>query len=203
MLAMYRSGLRLLALSSVLIVIACSNDESASKRAGDAGVRSSEVLAPSLLEAGELTYLGLDEPVTLTAGEWIGEPDIEGGATAPSAGLRQDFYLSGDLNGDGITEAFVWLWTSGGGTGVFNYLALLSRDAAGNAVHVASAIIGDRVTLRSAELIDGNAILETTEAGPDDPMCCGRQLRKRTFRWADGTLVEIATEDQGQLDPNT
>ena len=85
--------------------------------------------------------------VTLTDGVWEGEPWVEGGASRPRVGLAPDFLRRGDVDGDGADEALVIVWQSSGGSGTFNYIALLDQvDGAWR--NTATTALGDRVRVQ-------------------------------------------------------
>jgi heat shock protein HslJ len=156
--------------------------------------------APSWQEAANASYAGvLRAPVTLVDGLWQGAPYAEGGASAPRAGLVRDFLLSGDLDGDGAEESAVLIWTSSGGSGTYDYLAVLGRDADGAVSARAGAPLGDRVKVRAASIVDGRVVLDTVQAGPSDAACCPGQKKRRTYALAGDVMTEFSTEDQGRL----
>jgi heat shock protein HslJ len=154
---------------------------------------------PDFLAASNARYqLPGQEAFTLQDGRWQGEPFVAGGASAPSAGLLADFYLRGDLNGDGNDEAVVLLYTSSGGSGTFDFLAVIGRDSNGQAQSQAFAALGDRVTIRDAEIQDGILVVDVVQGGPDDAACCPGQKVRRRFVLQDQDLVEQESEDQGR-----
>ena len=156
--------------------------------------------APSWLEAANTAYRGVfDEVFVLTDGQWQGEPYVEGGASAPRAGLAADFLLTGDLDGDAADEAVVLIWSSTGGSGTFDYLAVLDRDADGAAFNRATVALGDRVKIRSAAIQDSRVTLETVQAGAQDAACCPGQKMRRGFALEGETMTETSTEDLGRL----
>jgi heat shock protein HslJ len=156
--------------------------------------------APSWNEAANASYAGVfDEAVVLQDGQWAGAPYVEGGASAPRAGLAADFLLHGDLDGDATEESVVLLWSSSGGSGTFDYVAVLDRDADGAASTVAIAPLGDRVKIRSAEIEEGRIALDVIQAGPGDAACCPGQKMRRTFVLEGTSMTETTTEDQGRL----
>jgi heat shock protein HslJ len=156
--------------------------------------------APSWQEAANAAYAGVfDEPVVLTDGQWEGEPYVEGGASAPRAGLADGFLLAGDLDGDDADESVVLVWSSTGGSGTFDFVAVLDRDANGAVVNRATAPLGDRVQVRSAAIEDGRVVLETVQAGPEDAACCPGQKMRRTFVLEGDAMTETASEDQGRM----
>lgn len=156
--------------------------------------------APSWQEAANTAYRGVfDEAFKLTDGLWEGQPYVEGGASAPRAGLAADFLLTGDLDGDVADEALVLVWSSSGGSGTFDYVAVLDRDANGAAFNRATAPLGDRVKIRSAAIQDGRVTFETVQAGAGDAACCPGQKMRRSFALEGDTMTETSTEDLGRL----
>jgi heat shock protein HslJ len=153
---------------------------------------------PTLEEAANARYLGTDySPFTLRSGRWRGEA-VAGGASAPNAGLAGDLFLPGDMDGDGQDEAVVLLYTSGGGSGTFDYVALLARNDAGQVVNIGTAPLGDRVRIRDARLQAGTVTLNVVQAGPEDAACCPGQKFERQFALRDGQFAETETIDQGR-----
>jgi heat shock protein HslJ len=155
--------------------------------------------APTAVELANATYTGIGEgPVTLMDGRWEGEPFVEGGASRPSVGLVEDFYLFGDLDGDGPDEAVVTLWQSSGGSGTFNYVAVVGRKN-GEIINLGTAAMGDRVKVRSGR-IDGDVIIiDVLQQGEGDAACCPTQLATRTWTLANDQLKEGEAKITGKL----
>lgn len=154
---------------------------------------------PSLSALQNATYHGIaEEPVTLVDGEWRGEPFVEGGAATPRVGLVRDFRLTGDLNGDGSEEAVVLLWSNWGGSGTFDYLAVMGHAETSAPLNLATAALGDRVEISAAAIVDGQIIVDAVQAGPDDAACCPGQKMKRSFALEGDLLMEVSTEDMGR-----
>ena len=149
---------------------------------------------PTLAELRKATYTGLEDgPVSLLNGKWEGKPFVDGGASCPTAGLVDNVYHTGDLDGDGIQEAVVILWQSGGGTGEYTYVMVMTRRN-GEIKNIGSALIGDRVKLRNGRVADGKIILGVLQAGENDPMCCPTMLATRTWSLQGEELVEGKTK---------
>ncbi len=150
---------------------------------------------PTWAELASATYRGIDDQgvVTLSDGRWEGEPFIEGGASVPAVWLTENFYLTGDLDGDGAEEAVAHLTSGSGGSGSFGFLVVLGRRG-DEIVQKGLAEVGDRVQLRGARIENGSIVLDVLQAGPDDGLCCPTQLASRVFAMQDGALVETATE---------
>ncbi len=192
-----------LLISSVLAVpllLACS-PQSGHEAAVD-GTQSPgmpRVGAPVLDELARLAYSGIyEDSITLTDGRWEGEPYMEGAASRPVVGLVKDFYLHGDLNGDGTNEAVVILWETSGGTGSNSYLAVVDRRD-GNPVNIGTALIGDRVQLRAGRLKDGRIELDLVQQGPTDAACCPAETVTRVWEMGPDGLHEGAEQGSGRL----
>jgi len=146
--------------------------------------------APTLSELQNAAYLGIfEQPLTLEAGRWEGEPYVEGGASRPRAGLAGDFYATGDLEGDGRDEAAVVVWESGAGSGSYHYVALLRRDD-DEIVNVDTVLVEDRPRILALGIEDDKLVLELIQHGPDDAACCPTQHALRRWSLANGELVE-------------
>ena len=155
--------------------------------------------APTLAELRNASYTGTEDgPVMLLNGAWEGEPYSEGGASRPRAGLVEDVYFTGDLDGDGEQEAVVILWTASGGTGSNTYVVVMARQ--NNEVrNIGTALIGDRVKLRGGQVSDGKITLDVLQAGENDAMCCPTLLAVRTWSLREGQLEEGEIEVIGKL----
>jgi heat shock protein HslJ len=181
-------------IAAVVIIVA-----GATTPACDRGGTVGEPGVPSLGELASATYDGIyDEVITLVEGRWEGEPFVEGGASRPSAGLVDHFALIGDLNGDWQEEISVLLWESSGGSGTRLYLAVMGRRHR-DIVNLGTALVGDRVQVRSGGIRDGRIELDVVQAGPGDAMCCPSQLATRRWTLGEGGLVESEATITGTL----
>jgi heat shock protein HslJ len=145
---------------------------------------------PTTEQLANMTYTGLFEELTkLNNGRWEGEPFVAGGASRPAVGLVEDFNLTGDVDGDGSDEAVVLLWETSGGSGTFDYIAVVGmRDAA--PYNLGTALIGERVQVRAGRIIGNRIELDVIEAGHDDAACCPAQ--KATRIWSvDATGLHV------------
>lgn len=156
--------------------------------------------APAGDELADAAYEGLGElgSVRLVGGRWEGEPFVEGGASRPAVGLAEGFRLAGDLDGDGSEEAAVILWTSSGGSGTFDHLAVVGRRN-GSLANLGTAPIGDRVQVRAGRVRAGRIELDVVQAGPGDARCCPTQKATRTWTLGAGGLSEVSAEITGKL----
>lgn len=155
--------------------------------------------APTLAELANATFTGImEEQLTLEDGRWEGEPFVDGGAARPAVGLVQHFRIEGDLDADGRPEAVVLLWESSGGSGTRSYLAAVGR-VDGAAVNLGTALIGDRVQLKSGSIAGGRVTLELVEAGPGDAACCPTQRTRTVWTLTANGLERVAREVEGTV----
>lgn len=160
---------------------------------------------PTWRDAAAATYPigfgGLDaerESIQLRDGVYEGEPYAPGGSSRPRVTLIPDFIRIGDLDGDGRDEALVLLSASAGGSGTFDYLALLTRRS-GSVETIGVAPLGDRVQLMSATISDGDIALRVVQAGADDAACCPGEVTDRVLSWRGGALVETGSASSHRL----
>ncbi len=85
-----------------------------------------------------------------------------------------------------------------GGTGSNMYIAVMKPENGGYR-NTSTALIGDRVKLRSGTIDSGKIFLDVLQAGENDAMCCPTQLATRTWKLNDGQLEEDAMEVTGEL----
>ncbi len=144
------------------------------------------------------TYSGIyDEPITLADGLYEGEPFTEGDPARPIVAIIDGAELTGDLNGDGVDDAVVFLLERGGGSGAFTYVAAqLNQD--GQPVDAGAVRIEDRIGVRSAAIEDGQVVLDIITQGPGDVACCGTHKAHKTYALQDSRLVET-TPAGGEL----
>jgi heat shock protein HslJ len=149
-------------------------------------------------ELRNATYSGIyDEPVKLTDGLYEGEAFVEGDASHPVVEYVDGAELFGDLDGDGVDDAVVFLHESGGGSGTFTYVAAqLNRE--GNPVDAGAVLIEDRIGVKLAAIEDGQIALEIITQGPGDAACCSTHKAHKTYALQEGRLVET-TPKGGEL----
>ncbi len=138
------------------------------------------------------TFSGIyDEPITLTDGLYEREPFAEGDPARPTVEYIDGAELTGDLNGDGVDDAVVFLLERGGGSGAFTYVAAqLNQD--GQPVDAGAVRIEDRIGVKSAGVVDGQIVLEIITQGPGDVACCGTHKARKTYALQDSRLVETS-----------
>jgi len=143
-------------------------------------------------------YTGIyDTAIQLTDGYYEGEPFVEGAAMRPRVTFV-DFYAFGDLNGDGVDDAVVFLAENSGGSGSFTYAAAV-ENRQGLPVNIGTELLGDRGNLISVKIEDGKISVDMITQGPDDPMCCASLEVVKSFELQDGELVELPVEEIGTI----
>jgi len=204
MLTVLKANRRLL-LPGILIIttlMACSSpiseaDRAAARRAHASAPKQESV--PLTAAVANLSYSGIyDEVVTLTDGRWEGAPFVEGGASRPAVGLVDNFILSGDLDGDGNDEVVAILWENSGGSGTNIYIAVAGNREGYNA-NLGTALVGDRVQLRSGRIHNARVELDIVQQGPEDAACCPSQLARRSWKLGARGLQEGQAEITGTL----
>jgi len=126
-----------------------------------------------------------------------GSGDLPGAAT-----LVDDFFVVGDLEGDGTAEAVVLLASSPAGTGSWSTLAVVKRIG-GRLFPIASAALGDRVQVRALRIEGGRLLASGVRAGPNDPACCAGELVEWAWALRDGRLEPLESRVTGRLSLDT
>ncbi len=126
-------------------------------------------------------------PIQFTNGE--GQIVFGDGATERvSAGIVNDTVAFGDLDGDGIPDAAVVVFISGGGSGTFIHLvAVLDRDGA--PAQAAWAFLGDRVPVENLTIASGQIVATLLTHRPSDGLCCPTLNITRAFTLSGDQLV--------------
>lgn len=200
MLSRTRQSLTTPTIAAALVMVVVSTPACGlGSAAGGAADNHSADTAPTVQELANAAYAGVfDEPVTLVDGRWEGAPFVEGGASRPSAGLVEDFVLTGDVDGDGREDAVVLLWESSGGSGTRTYLAAMGW--AGDAVvNLGTTMVGDRVQVKTGFIADGLITLDLIQAGPGEAACCPTQKALAGWRLIDGSLTPTESVITGTL----
>ena len=142
----------------------------------------------SVEELMNTTYSGIyEDAVTLQDGSFEDLPfTVE---------YQQGRELYGDLDGDGVEDAVVFLIERGGGTAAFTYIAAqLNQD--GQPVDAGAVMVEDRTQILAETITDGQVILEITTRGPGDGDCCPSYKTRRTYTLESGRLVDTSPADQ-------
>ncbi len=154
--------------------------------------------APTMGEVANAGVRGIGGGGVLAHGRFEGPPPAAGGASRRQVVLLDRMTAVGTVAGISGSVRAVLLAESPGGSGTFLHLALFGRRE-GGASNLGTALVGDRVRLRSLAIAEGAVLLDVVEAGPADPMCCPTQLARRVFRYRDGALSQAASRPAGTL----
>jgi heat shock protein HslJ len=128
-----------------------------------------------------------DCEIKLTAGGY--QESIEGSAASVIVQLSNHMAF-GDINGDGVEEAFVVMVTHTGGSAVLYELLLVEKQN-GELVNTARSLLGDRIILNDLSMEDGEIIATMIVAGPNDTMCCPGTPVTQRYRVESGELVQV------------
>lgn len=165
-----------------ILLQACSPhpDGADIKTAGSEGLSAaSHPPVPLAVAVENLTYTGInDTTVTLTDGRWEGYSPVTDGGSPSAVGLIEDFMLAGDLDGDGFDELVVFLRDNPDGSAGRVYIAVAGLRNGDNRI-LGTALVGDRVQLRSGAVIAGKIELDVIQQAPGDAACCPTQLTRR------------------------
>lgn len=99
-----------------------------------------------------------------------------------------DVVVAGELNGQPAYA--VVLVSNGGGSGVFNDLAVVT-EVDGVWTNVATTGLGDRVAINSLTIENNQVVVDMITQGPDDPMCCPTQQVVVAYELQGSELVEV------------
>jgi C-terminal processing protease CtpA/Prc len=145
------------------------------------------------------TYSGIyDAPITLTDGRYEGEPFVAGDASRPIVEYIDGAEVYGDLDGDGVDDAVVFLVENSGGTGNFVYVAAqLNRD--GQPLDAGAVWIEDRIQVKSAAIEDGQVALGLIAPGPGDGACCPSYRTGKRYVLQDGLLAELPGAEEESI----
>ncbi len=125
------------------------------------------------------------------------EEAIEGSASKIHIAMT-DAVAFGDINGDGIWDAAVVLEASGGGSGTFRSLEAVINDE-GAPVHVASALLGDRVKVEEIIVADQYIRVQMVIHGEGDGMCCPTLRVVHLYQLSEDGLVLRHQEEKGRV----
>ena len=129
------------------------------------------------------------------------EEAIEGSASKIHIAMM-DLVAFGDLNGDGIWDAAVVLEANGGGSGTFRSLeAVVNEDGA--PVHVASALLGDRVQLEEIIIADQYIKVQMVTHGEGDAMCCPTLRVVQLYQLTEDGLELRHEEERGSTNDSS
>lgn len=96
----------------------------------------------------------------------------------------------GDLNGDGMEDAAMFLVQNSGGSGTFFYVVLAINE--GKKFRGTNAmLLGDRIAPQNINIIDGRAVANFAERKPGEPMTAQPSVGKSIWVHLDPNTGEI------------
>jgi heat shock protein HslJ len=191
-----KTTITLLLLIASLLAVACAAP--AAPAQAPATEQPAETAGIAVEALKNATFSGIyDEPIALAGGLYQGEPLSEGDPARPTVEYIDGVELTGDLDGDGVDDAVVFLLERGGGSGAFTYVAAqLNQD--GQPADAGAVRIEDRIGVKLAAVEDGQIMLEIITQGPGDVACCGTHKAHKTYALQDERLLET-TPAGGEL----
>ncbi|MFZ5571822.1 MAG: hypothetical protein ACOZF0_15585 [Thermodesulfobacteriota bacterium] len=99
--------------------------------------------------------------------------------------------VSGDLNGDGLDDAALFLVQTSGGSGTFYYVAAAIADN-GRVQGTPAVFLGDRVAPKTLSIRNGVVIVSYTDRGPGQSMAVSPAIgRTRYLTLEEGRLKAV------------
>jgi heat shock protein HslJ len=144
------------------------------------------------------TVDGIYEGRAVTLQDGVYEDPSADGAARRRVTLLEHLTASGEIDGAAGDEVVAVLAADSGGSGERVYLAVF-RPQNGTLANVSTALVGDRVRLRRVGVDAGAIVLDVVQTAPGEPMCCGTQLARRTYRLESGQLKHGTTQVVGRL----
>ncbi|MFN8497181.1 MAG: hypothetical protein U0641_04935 [Anaerolineae bacterium] len=126
----------------------------------------SPVLSKASLQNATYRLWGVPSGYATLANGAYRAPAAPGSASEVVVTLT-DTYAVGTLNGQPAAAAV--LTVSGGGSGTFYYLAVVT-DQGGKPANVATTILGDRVKINGVSITNNQVVVDLVTQGPNDPM---------------------------------
>ncbi|CUS78444.1 hypothetical protein JGI7_00956 [Candidatus Kryptonium thompsonii] len=165
----------------IFLLISCFNSFSQQK--------SVKLDLQLLKNAAYYTIFG-DTTVKLKNGSFVLEERDKDGFLVNylSVDLYEEKIAMGDVDGDGDVDAVVILRCSGGGSGTFYEVAVVSNEN-GKPRYLTGELLGDRIKVNSVKVLqDGSILLDMIVHGPDDPQCCPTVQKVQRYKILDSKL---------------
>lgn len=106
--------------------------------------------------------------------------------------------VAGDLDGDGVGDAALFLIYSPGGSGTSYYVAA-SINEGGRFRGTNAVLLGDRITPRQIGIRDGVVVVDYADRRPDDPMAASPSVcRSKYLTLHNGRLTEKMPHGEGK-----
>lgn len=122
---------------------------------------------PVATDPGEATYQIELEPVSLAGGR--SEKEAAPGAATKVVTTLVEAPVLGDLNGDGVEDAALWLLHQPGGTGSLLYVAV-ALNIGGRYVGTNAVFVGDRIVPQALRIRNGLLSVTYVDRRKDESM---------------------------------
>ena len=183
----------------VLLALALAGCAGSSRPApGPAAAAKAPPSASALLRDATIGGIYDGQTVTLREGIYEGAPYAAGGAARPTVKLIEQMTAAGELDGQPGEDIVALLAETSGGSGERIYLVVFARKD-DTLTNLGTVEVGDRVKLRRLTVEGGSIVLDVVQAGPKEPMCCGTQLVRKTYKLESGQLRQVASQTVGRL----
>lgn len=134
-------------------------------------------------------YSGIfKEKVQLVDGKY--ERRYPEGASELYVQIDNNSIVFSDLDNDGIKEAVLITYWSGGGSGTWRELTIIKNEM-GHPLFITSKDLGDRTIINSLTIESGIITVDMVAHSPSDPMCCPTQKEVAKYKLADTELIEM------------
>lgn len=154
-----------------------------------AGSLSAASAGPAATDPREATYWIAQELVSLSGGR--SEMEAAPGTAMNVVTTLLEEAVSGDLNGDGVEDAAVWLLQQPGGTGSFLYVAV-ALNFEGRYVGTNAVFLGDRIVPQAMRIRNGVLSVSYLDRRRDEPMAALPSVSAtKNLAVSGGVLAEV------------
>ncbi|HSN04732.1 MAG TPA: hypothetical protein VLS44_07085 [Nitrospira sp.] len=145
--------------------------------------------SPAATDPREAAYWIGQELVSLAAGR--SEKEAVPGSTMTVVTTLVEEPVPGDLNGDGVEDAAVWLLQQPGGTGSFLYVAV-ALNIEGRFVGTNAVFVGDRIVPQAMRIQNGILSVTYVDRHTGEPMAARPSVGvTKNLTVTGGVLAEV------------
>lgn len=139
------------------------------------------------------TYLINDRSITLVKGK----AETGAGSAKVSTSIVGQPAM-GDLNGDGINDAALFITQTTGGSGAFYYVAA-SMDASSGMRGTNALLLGDRITPQNIGIKNGGIVANYVDRKKGEPMTTAPSVGVRAYFSVNGLLLNRIASPAGTI----